>query len=91
MFIIYSGTLPFHCCFEVLFLFCGSISINFINFGQIYEKPILHVQIEQDVPYPVGRTATAGKSFFKYKLSKQMTYFAFKCYGNMTGRTEPRL
>ena len=33
---------------------------------QIYEKFIVHVQIEQDFPYPaVGRTAS--KSFFKYK------------------------
>ena len=43
---------------------------------QIYEKLILHVQIEQEFSYPVG--SMASKSFFKYKLSKQITYFAFK-------------
>ena len=33
---------------------------------QIYEKLLLHVQIEQDFPYPaVGRAAS--KSFLKYK------------------------
>ena len=43
---------------------------------QIYEKMILHVQIDQDFLYPVDRKAS--KSFFKYKLSKQIIYFAFK-------------
>ena len=39
---------------------------------QIYEKQIVHVQIEIDYPYPVaGRTAS--KSFFKYNISKQIT------------------
>ena len=49
---------------------------------QIYEKLILHLQIEQDFPYPVGRMAS--KSFYKYKLSKQITCFAFhiNCYRN---------
>ena len=31
---------------------------------QIYEKLILHVQIEQDFPYPVG--STASKYFFNF-------------------------
>ena len=38
---------------------------------QIFEKLIMHVGIEQDFPYPVGRTVS--KHFFKYKLSKQIT------------------
>ena len=43
---------------------------------QIYGKLILHEQIEQDFSYAVGRKA--GKSFFKYKLSKHITCFVFK-------------
>ena len=43
---------------------------------QIYGKLILHEQIEQDFSYPDGRKAS--KSFFKYKLSKQIICFAFK-------------
>ena len=43
---------------------------------KFYEKLILRVQIEIDFPYPVGRTAS--KTFFNYKLSKQITCFAFQ-------------
>ena len=43
---------------------------------QVYLKLILHVQIEIDFPYPVGKTAS--NYFLKYKLSKQITYFAFQ-------------
>ena len=49
---------------------------------QIYEKLILHVQIEHDFPQPAGRKA--NKYFFYNKLSKELTCFAFKikCYCN---------
>ena len=43
---------------------------------QIYLKLVLHVQVEQDFSNPVGRMAS--KPFFKYKLPKQITCFAFK-------------
>ena len=53
---------------------------------QIYEKQFVHVQIEIDYPHPVaGRTAS--KSFFKYKLSKQIT-FAFKIMFNLSQPAE---
>ena len=49
---------------------------------QIYEKLILHLQIEQDFIYPVSRTVR--KSLYKSKRYKQITCFAFqiKCYRN---------
>ena len=43
---------------------------------QIYVKLNLHVQIEQDFLKSVKRTVS--ECFFKYKLSKQITCFAFK-------------
>ena len=48
------------------------VNLNFAMSMQIFEELILHVQIEIDYPYPVGRTAS--KSFFKYKLYCNKSY-----------------
>ena len=43
---------------------------------QIYQKLVLHEQIEQDFSYRVRMRAS--KPFFKDKLSKKVTCFSFK-------------